>query len=316
MRRMLIDMVPWARFRKTYGQFIATRELVQKRLGSLAGLIVACDGVVDWCAGLLDQGYRGEMECIIAKIFGSEMQKHAAIEYFMKTHGGRSFLQGHLFGDMVHEFLAPCIYEGEGEMLGMAFFKSLIKQHGVQFFEPIGKALQAAGIRKPSMTNPAHAWALKGPGSQYAKWWLGQKLRRTSTPTLPPLPSKLRAHAEFAADFLQRSPLDISGTLFKHQLALADRQCRMSEMSLRIQDATVILCTALYGGRQENEIIRDAADVACQELTRRITGQRPSDSYFRSVTKLGETLANNDGWKTFAAVPDFTPDEILMSYKD
>ena len=85
------------------------------------------------------------MECIIAKIFGSEAQKEAAIELFMKTHGGRSFLHGHLFGDNVHEYLAPCIYEGEGEMLGMAFFKSLIKEHGKTFFEPIGKALQAAG---------------------------------------------------------------------------------------------------------------------------------------------------------------------------
>ena len=57
-------------------------------------------------------------------------EKQAAIEYFMKTHGGRSFLHGHMFGDHVHEYLAPCIYEGEGEMLGMAFFKSLVKQHG------------------------------------------------------------------------------------------------------------------------------------------------------------------------------------------
>jgi len=50
--------------------------------------------------------------------FGSEAQKEAAIELYMKTHGGRSFLHGHLFGDNVHEFLAPCIYEGEGEVLG------------------------------------------------------------------------------------------------------------------------------------------------------------------------------------------------------
>ncbi len=111
--------------------------------------------------GLIDQGYRGEMECIIAKIFGSESQKEAAIELFMKTHGGRSFLHGHMFGDNVHEYLAPCIYEGEGEMLGMAFFKSLVKQHGVQFFEPIGKALAAAGIKRPNMANPAHAWKLR-----------------------------------------------------------------------------------------------------------------------------------------------------------
>ena len=42
-----------------------------------------------------DRGYRGEMECIVAKIFGSEAQKEAAVELFMKTHGGRSFLHGH-----------------------------------------------------------------------------------------------------------------------------------------------------------------------------------------------------------------------------
>ena len=87
------------------------------------------------------------MECVVAKIFGSEAQKEAAIELFMKTHGGRSFLHGHLFGDNVHEYLAPCIYEGEGEMLAMGFFKSLVKHHGKTFFEPIGKALQAAGIK-------------------------------------------------------------------------------------------------------------------------------------------------------------------------
>ena len=84
----------------------------------------------------------------------------------MKTHGGRAFLRGHLFGDNVHEYLAPCIYEGEGEMLGMAFFKSLIKEHGKQFFEPIGRAIQASGIKKPNPMNPAHAWALRSaPGA-------------------------------------------------------------------------------------------------------------------------------------------------------
>src|SRR6185312_1209931 len=168
MRLMLASMLPWAHFRKTYGAAIDTRELVRRRMGRMAGLIVAADALVAWCSGLIDQGYRGEMECIIAKIFGSEAQKEAAVELLMKTHGGRSFLHGHLFGDNVHEFLAPCIYEGEGEMLGMAFFKSLVKQHGTQYFEPIGKALAAAGIKKPNMLNPAHAVALKGPLWEYA----------------------------------------------------------------------------------------------------------------------------------------------------
>ena len=103
-------------------------------------------------------GIRGEMGCIIAKIFVNEVQKYAAIELMMKTHVGRSFLHGFLFGDNVHEFLAPCIYRGEGEMLGMAFFKSLVKAHGKEYFEPIGRILFAAGIKQPNPFNPQHTW--------------------------------------------------------------------------------------------------------------------------------------------------------------
>src|SRR3712207_8205535 len=46
--------------------------------------ISGCDALVAWCSQLIDRGYRGEMECTVAKIFGSEAQKHAAIELFMK----------------------------------------------------------------------------------------------------------------------------------------------------------------------------------------------------------------------------------------
>lgn len=312
MRLMMASMIPWAKFRRTYGEAIAQRELVRRRLGRLAGMIVGCDALVAWCSGLIDEGYRGEMECIVAKIFGSEAQKEAAIELFMKTHGGRSFLAGHMFGDNVHEYLAPCIYEGEGEMLGMAFFKSLVKQHGTVFFEPVGKALAAAGIKKLNPLNPAHAWALKGVLPPYAKWVLSQSVWPKPRPTLPAMPSRLREHAEFAAAGLQNSPLEISGTMRKHQLKLADRQCRMSELSLRIQKLVVMLCTSLYAARQEDEVVRDAADLLCQDLTRELTGRRPTDRYFRHATSLGATIAEG-GFKSIAGL---VPDEILMPYEN
>ncbi|MDB5309004.1 MAG: mmgC [Gemmataceae bacterium] len=311
MRLMMADMIPWARFRRTYGQAIATRELVRRRLGHLAGLIVGCDALVEWCAGLLDEGYRGEMECIVAKIFGSEALKEAAIELHMKTHGGRSFLKGHLFGDNVHEFLAPCIYEGEGEMLGMAFFKSLVKQHGRRFFEPMGKAMQAAGIRRPNFANWAHLWALKGPLWDYARWYAGLKLWPTRRPHLPPLPRDLRGHAEFAAHHLRRMAGEISGTMRKHQLKLADRQCRMAELSARVQSLVVILSTSLYAGRHEDELIRKAADGLCRTLTRQFTGARVSDRDLRDLTELGAAVAEGQGDLTEGV--ESPP--ILMAYK-
>jgi len=311
MRLMLAGMLPWARFRKTYGQSIDRRELVRRRLARLAGLIVASDALVAWCSGLIDHGYRGEMECIVAKIFGSEAQKEAAIELMMKTHGGRSFVQGHMFGDNVHEFLAPCIYEGEGEMLGMAFFKSLVKQHGTRYFEPIGKALAAAGIKRPNLLNPAHALALKGPLWEYGKWYLGERFRWRPAPQLPALPPALARHAEFATRWLQGASLEISGTMRKHQLALADRQCRMAELSHRVQNAVVMLVTSLYAARQQDEVIEAAADVVCQDLRREITGERASDRYFRTSTNLGQRIAEG----AFTSIAGLPGGEILMPYE-
>ncbi|MDZ4779302.1 MAG: acyl-CoA dehydrogenase family protein [Planctomycetia bacterium] len=312
MRLMLASMLPWAKFRRTYGAAIATRELVRRRLGRMAAMIVGCDALVQWCAGLIDQGYRGEMECVIAKIFGSESQKEAAVELLMKTHGGRSFLHGHLFGDHIHEYLAPCIYEGEGEVLGMSFFKSLVKAHGTEFFEPIGKAQQAAGIKNFNPMNPAHMLAMHGPLGAYAKWFAAEKLRWVSVPKLPTMPTALREHAEFACDWLQRQPLEISGTMRKHQLKLADRQCRMADLSQRIQDAIVILCTSLYAADKTDPLVQSAADILCRDLTRKLTGAPPSDKYFRAVSQLGEAIADGK-WTGLEGVP---AEEILMGYEN
>ena len=310
MRIMMASMIPWAQYRHTYGAAIVTRELVRRRLARLAALIVGCDALVAWCSGLIDQGYRGEMECVIAKIFGSESQKEAAVELLMKTHGGRSFLHGHQFGDHVHEYLAPCIYEGEGEMLSMGFFKSLVKQHGMQFFEPIGKALAAAGIKRPNPLNPWHAWALRSAVRPYLSWMAGQALRRKPKPQLPPMPDNLRRHAEQAISLLQQSPRIISSVMSKHQLALADRQCRMTDLSTRIQDTIVMLVTSLYAARSQDEVVRQAADVLCQDLSRKLTGQPPSDPYFRTVTKLGQAVADGG----FTSIADVPPVDILMPY--
>ncbi len=312
MRSMLASILPWANFRKTYGAAIETRELVRRRIGRLAALIVGCDALVDWCSWQLDEGYRGEMECIIAKIFGSESQKDAAIELFMKTHGGRAFLHGHFFGDNVHEFLAPCIYEGEGEMLGMGFFKSLIKEHGTRFFEPIGKAMHAAGIRTPNPLNPIHAWTLRKEVSPYLKWRAQQSICGWKRATFPSLPPNLAAHAQFAADTLQKSRLEVDALMGKFKLKLADRQCAMSALSQRVQNLVVMLTTSLWAARQQDQLVQTAADILCQDLKRGLTGKQPTYDYYRTVTELGADVAGGG----FNAIAGCDVADILMSYED
>jgi alkylation response protein AidB-like acyl-CoA dehydrogenase len=310
MRLMMASILPWARYRRTYGENIAKRELVRRRIGRLAGFIVGCDALIEWCSWLLDEGYRGEMECTVAKIFGSESQKEAVIELFMKTHGGRAFLHGHMFGDNVHEYLAPCIYEGEGEMLCMGFFKSLIKDHGKEFYEPIGKALFAAGIKQPNMANPAHFMKLAPAAMPWLKWRMNEMVVGPVRAKLPSMPPSLTELAQFATDHLQRSRLEVDRLMQQHQLKLADRQCAMVELSQRIQSMIVMLTTCLWAAKQSDELTKTAAIVLGREIRRNITGKRPSSEDYRLVTKLGADIAEG-GFKAIAGIDEF---EILMPY--
>jgi alkylation response protein AidB-like acyl-CoA dehydrogenase len=312
MRILLANLLPWADFRRTYGQQISSRELVKRRIARLAALIAGADALGAWGSWLIDQGYRGELECVVAKIFASEALKEASIELLMKTHGGRSFLHGHLLGDNVYDLLAPCIYEGEGEMLGLAFFKSLVKQHGLTYFGPIGEALERERIRAFNPVNPRHAWALRRELSAYTRWSIGQRFTfRTSQGPIP-IKGRFAPHMEFATRLFRRYGMEISGVMRKHQLKLADRQCRMAELSQRVQDTVVLLVSALWGHRREGEVAADAADILCQDLSRKLSGMRPSDAYFRECARLADRIIAGE----YEALAEAPLGDILMPYEN
>ena len=102
----------------------------------------------------------------------------------------------------------------------------------------------------------------------------------------------------------------MSTVLRKHQLKLADRQCRMAEHSQRLQDGIMLLVTALWGERQKSEVGKASADILCQELRRKLTGARPTDGYFRDAGKLADLILAG-GFESLAGIHR---DEILMKY--
>jgi hypothetical protein len=216
-----------------------------------------------------------------------------------------------LFGDNIYDYLAPCIYEGEGEMLGLAFFKSLAKHHGQTFFEPIGKALQQHKIRAFRPMNPLHLWKLRRELGGYMKWSTGQRLRGTDRQQISGLDKRLAEHLSFALEQFQRFPLELSGAMSKHQLKLADRQCRMAELSQRVQDTVVILVTALWGHEQGNAVAVSAADMLCRDMRRKLTGERVSDQYFRDAGQLADVIIGG-GFEDLAGV---RREEIMMRYE-
>ena len=305
MKVMLDSMLPWAGYRSTYGQPIKNRELVQDRIARLAGYILSSDALVAWCSGLIDRGYRGELECIIAKTFGSECQKEAAIDLCMKTHGGRSFLGGHIIGDNIYDILAPLIYEGEGDMLNMAFFKSLVKDHGKTYFEPVGKLMAKLGKKNLSPVDIVNNYKTFLP---YAKWVFSEV--STMKTGIRPIGfnDNLVTHANFAIKHLQKSAWEISGLMRKHQLRLADRQCRMSILSRKIQNLVTMMVTVCYAFSKADVMMACIADVSCENLKNKITGSHPTDAQIKKSVSLGKTLC--------LQATDGGEDSILMRYDD
>jgi len=305
MKAMLESMLPWASYRSTYGQPIKNRELVQDRIARLAGYILSSDALVSWCSGLIDKGYRGELECIIAKTFGSECQKEAAIDLCMKTHGGRSFLGGHIIGDNIYDLLAPLIYEGEGDMLNMAFFKSLVKDHGKTYFEPVGKLMAELGKKSLSPKDMIKNYGVFVP---YAKWLFTEATTMKGGVRPIGFNKSLVRHANFAIKNLQSSAWEISSLMRKYQLKLADRQCRMSILSRKIQHLITMMVTVCYAFAKADTTTALIADVSCENLKNKITGNHPTDEQIRKSVNLGAILTSQYG--------DNGLDSILMRYND
>ena len=125
------------------------------------------------------------------------------------------------------------------------------------------------------------------------------------------MPGNLAGHAQFAADALQRSRFEVDALMQKFQLRMADRQCAMSQLSRRIQNLIVMFTTCMWAAEQDDELVRMAAEVFCNEIRREHTSSRPTNDDFKLVTKLGARIAEG-GFKAIAGVE---PAEILQPYK-
>jgi hypothetical protein len=86
----------------------------------------------------------------------------------------------------------------------------------------------------------------------------------------------------------------------------------MSRLSLEVQDLITILVTSLYGASSADEVVQQAADVACQTIMNRVTGRAPSDRFFRTVTELGAKIVDGG----FRSIAGLEPDTILMPYEN
>jgi alkylation response protein AidB-like acyl-CoA dehydrogenase len=291
MRQMLASLSPWVQTRETFGAPIGSRELVQRRLGRLAARLVGCEAVAAWSTQLLDGGYRGELEGVIAKVFSTESLKEATVDVLLKTHGGRALLDGNLFADQVHELLAPTVFEGENEILTLGFFGGLSRAHGDAVLAPMRQALGAVTEPVPTRERAGRAVAAGRPLTAYAGWVGRRTVQRLTPKARGTAVTDLDWLTDLAARLLQQTGLEISTAMRREGGRLAQHQAAVFDLAQRVHWAAVMLVTSRYGARQVDPLVRRAAACMAAELADRLTRARPSGAYYRALTELGAEVA-------------------------
>jgi alkylation response protein AidB-like acyl-CoA dehydrogenase len=274
LRMMAGALIPWVQTRKTFGAPIGRRELVRRRLGRLAARITACDALLSWTSQLLDQGYRGELECVAAKVFATEAVKEATVDLLLKTHGSRAFLPGSLLADALYDMLSLAVFEGENEILTLGSFSTLAKARTAL---PRSEPPAAPAGRRPAGSFDLEDLALTG------------------------------------ATALLDSGHELDAALLHYGATMADRQAVAVELAQRIQQAVVMLVVARYGTRQDDPLLRQAAVCMASELSQRLSGTRPTAAYYRLLTELGAAVGE-DQFAPVAATrrgPVAMPDHVL-----
>ncbi len=272
LRLLLAHAAAHAVRRRTWGQPIATRQLVQGRLARIAAGIAACDAVSAWAAAAIDAGGTGELEAIVAKTVASGCVRDAAFDA-LGVHGGRAFLVGHPLGDSLHDHLAVSIYEGESDLLGLALFRGIAKRH---------PALGGRG-------QPADGGAWRRAGAWLA--WRVAALAATPNRDHGLLDRQLRAHAREARLRLHRRAVRIDRAIRRHGRALAERQLEIGALAGEVRDLAAVLATAWHADATGCDRRVAAADVWCRMILARVGARRLTPADHAACAALGSAVA-------------------------
>jgi len=265
LRILFAQAHDFAAARRTWGEPIGSRQLVQGRLGRIAARTVACDALAAWAAGCIDAGETGELEAITAKIIAGECVRESAIDA-LGVHGGRAFLVGHPLGDSFHDHLAVTVYEGESDLLGLALFKGLVKHH------PLASLPRDAAASRQAM-----AWLA---------WRIG-RFARGPQPDAAILDATIRGHAAQARRSLDRLALRIDRAVRRHGKQLAERQLEIGSLSAEARDLVSVVAVAHYADAAGDDRLSRAADCWCRLALARAHGRRLTARDHAQLAQLG-----------------------------
>ncbi|MBC8090286.1 MAG: acyl-CoA dehydrogenase family protein [Phycisphaerae bacterium] len=154
-KRLLAEMVRYAEARTQFGAPLATFEITQRKLATIASETYAADAMLGSLAAALDEGnVDAALEAACVKVFASEMVWRAADE-MVQLAGGRGFVQPWPYERYLRDARINRIFEGANEILRL-----FVGLNGIEGPAQELKELAAA------LKNPIRNWLLM---SEYAR---------------------------------------------------------------------------------------------------------------------------------------------------
>lgn len=279
LRLMLHEAVLHARTRETWGQPIASRELIQGRIGRIAAAAVASEALANWAAHAIDSGGSGELEAITAKVAASGLVRDSAADAY-GIHGGRGFLLGHPLGDALHDHFAVNTYEGESGLLELALFKGLAKRH----------PLASHRSRSKSAVSLVRLFA-----DRLACRWTSNEEDRGI------LNHRFRLLALAARRGLIDSAGAIERSFRRYGRDLSERQLLVGNLAARVRDQITVLAVAHHADRviapRDDSPGLSAAETACRLALARSQGRHLNEADLSALATTGKHALTRDADK-------------------
>ena len=300
IRHDLAKVLPWTEKRESLGKMLKEHQLVQARLGSMAARIVMCDALNEWCASILAQGFRGEIEGIITKVQGAEAIKDSAVDDVRNIQGGRSYLKQNFWSQTIGDNTAPGIYEGSRDVLSLALMLALLKGLlGYLAKGPMGFVRAGVEVMKLLIIGPILGML------SFIRTPLGLGWRSYVPFSLE---WSLRCHAAWAIRQFGFQGFRIASRMIRHMAGLQREQAILQSMSLKVMDQATVLVTVLYAANRDGTT-KLAADVACRMIRRQTHGQQ-RDTDLQRRAALGRRVS-----KGLTELPQgIQPQEILFPW--
>jgi len=263
---LLAEFARYAEARTQFGGPLASFEITQRKMATIAAETYALDAMVGALAGALDEdSVDASLEAACAKVFASELVWRTADE-LVQLAGGRGFVKPWPYERYLRDARINRIFEGANEILRL-----FIGLNGIQ--GPAEELQELSGALK----NPIQNWVLVSSyAAERVAAVLGRKDRFDVT-----FHASLRKHVEYVETHVAALAAATQKMIVTHKKEILHRQLvveRLADMAIELyaRATTIARTQRLIEERGAEDCAREIAltDLFCIESGRRFRAIR------------------------------------------